>query len=371
MKIILAVNTLASFISHRRGLFLKLRDKHKVLVILPDSEDPKAVSKEIPADQLLGIRFNRKGLNPFAELKTVAAYYSLYRDNKPDLVHHFTPKPVIYGTIAARLAGVPRIVNSITGLGFVFTTKSPKTRILSLLVKALYRLCLHSSNVRVIFQNTDDRDFFIENKICSAASTYLVEGSGVDVHRFQPSATTNVVPTILVASRLLRDKGIFEFMDAMKILKDKGIIFKAQIAGDIDLHNPASATKEQVLAWQEQNLAEFLGLRHDMTALLAGTDICCLPSHREGLSMSLLEAMAAGKPIVTTNAPGCRSTVPAGANGILVPVNDAAALAAALEKLILNAALRESMGAESRKLAVERFSTERITHQIAQVYETY
>jgi hypothetical protein len=179
MKIILAVNTLGSFLSHRRGLYLKLRETNDVRVILPDSEDHHAAQKEISSHCLLSLPMTRKGINPLAELRAILGYFKLYRKHRPDLVHHFTIKPVIYGTLAARLAGVPIIVNSITGLGYVFTSQTLKARVLGLLVKNLYRLCFASSRVRIIFQNTDDRDFFISQGILDKARCFWLKDQGL------------------------------------------------------------------------------------------------------------------------------------------------------------------------------------------------
>jgi glycosyltransferase involved in cell wall biosynthesis len=370
MKIILSVNTLGSFISHRRGLYLRLRDEYQVQVILPDSEDHNAAQKEIPASQLLSISMSRKGTNPFAEVRSIVDFFQQYRKNKPDLVHHFTIKPVIYGTLAARIAGVPKIVNSITGLGFVFTSDSLKAKVLGVIVKNLYRFCFSSPKVKVIFQNTDDRDFFVKHGIIDKDRCFLVEGSGVDVQKFAPQPTQNLEPKILVASRLLIEKGIAEFMNAVQILKKQGLKFEAVIAGDIDPGNPGSFTESQFKEWQQSGLATFLGFQSDMVSVLKPIDIACLPSYREGLPMALLEAMAAGKAIVTTDAPGCRSTVRNGLNGFLVPIKDSNLLAEALSKLIQDRNLREKMGAESRNLAVNLFSKEKITSEILKVYNS-
>jgi glycosyltransferase involved in cell wall biosynthesis len=200
---------------------------------------------------------------------------------------------------------------------------------------------------------------------------FLVEGSGVDVHRFLPNPKKQdevTAPKILLASRLLIEKGIFEFMDAVKMLKHKKLKFEAVIAGDVDPGNPGSVSEEQVQEWRNLKLATFLGFRKDMAEILASVDIACLPSYREGLPMAILEAMAAGKPIVTTDAPGCRATVAAGINGFLVPIKNAEMLAAALEKLILDSELRLSMGKESRKRALDLFSVERVTSEIVKIY---
>lgn len=369
MKILLAVNTLGSFISHRRGLYLKLRESHNVQVLLPTSENHNAAQNEVFPKELLGFPMSRKGMNPLAELRTIHALYKIYKTQKPELVHHFTIKPVIYGTIAARLAGVPKIVNSITGLGFVFTSTTLKAKVLGILVKNLYRFCFLTPKVQVIFQNLDDRDFFVASGIIDKASGHLVEGSGVDVHKFTPTENLNKHPRILLASRLLIEKGVFEFMEAIESLKNKGLDFEAVVAGDIDPANPGSISESQFRSWQQSGVATFLGFQEDMVALLKNTDIACLPSYREGLPMSLLEAMAAGKPLVTTNAPGCRATVRDGRNGFLVPPKTVQPLAEALEKLILNPALRQKMGEESRVLAVELFSKEKITSEIIRIYQ--
>jgi len=368
MKIILVVNTLGSFISHRRSLYLRLRKENQVKVILPISENHNAAQKEVFTDELLGIPMSRKGMNPLMEIRSIVALYRHYKTQKPDLVHHFTIKPVIYGTLSARMAGVPKIVNSITGLGFVFTSKTLKAKLLGILVKNLYRFCFFSNKVKIIFQNKDDRDFFISHGILDAERGFLVEGSGVDTQKFSPFKASNRTPRILMASRLLVEKGIFEFMEALQILKQRGVQFEAVIAGDIDPGNPGSVTEDQVQTWKQSGLAHFLGFQEDMVALLQSTDIACLPSYREGLPMALLEAMAAGKPIVTTDAPGCRATVRDTKNGFLVPPKTSKPLADALEKLITNKALRNEMGTASRILAIELFSKERITSEILKIY---
>jgi len=335
---------------------------------LPDSEDHNAAQKEIVPNELLDISMSRKGMNPFAEVRSIFDIYRRYKQQKPDLVHHFTIKPVIYGTIAARLAGVPKIVNSITGLGFVFTSTTLKAKMLGILVKNLYRICFASRKVKVIFQNLDDRDFFVANGMISKDRGFLVEGSGVDVHKFIPTINENNVPKIFVASRLLIEKGICEFMDAVQILKNRGLQFEAVIAGDIDQGNPGSFTEDQLNLWKASKTAVFLGFQKDMVGLLKTADIACLPSYREGLPMALLEAMASGKPIVTTDTPGCKATVRDGRNGFLVPPKDSQLLATALARLIESPQLREKMGAESRTLAVDLFSKEKITSEIIKIY---
>lgn len=341
-------------------------------VLLPMAEDHNAAQEAVSKGSLLAFPMSRKGINPLRELQTIWATFLLYRGQSPELVHHFTIKPVIYGTLAAWAAGVPKIVNSITGLGYVFTSNSLQAKILGFIVKNLYRLCFASSRVRIIFQNADDRDFFIEHGILPIERCFLVQGSGVDVHKFKPSiAAVSEAPRIFIATRLLQEKGIFEFMEALQILKRKGLEFVATVAGDIDLGNPGSASAAQVEIWKQSGLAEFLGFQKDMVSLLAKTDIACLPSYREGLPMALLEAMAAGKPIVTTEAPGCRAVVVEGTNGFKVPIKNSQALADALEQLIRDPSLRAAMGAESRKMAVELFSMEKITTEIAKVYESF
>ncbi len=371
MKIILAVNTFSSFLSHRRALYLKLKEKHDVEVILPDSEDPKVVHKDLPPASWLKIALSRKGVHPFQEFLTILAFYRYYRRDQPELVHHFTIKPVIYGTLAARWAGVPRIVNTITGMGYVFTAKSSQAKVLGWLIRHLYRLCFASPKVKVIFQNQDDFDFFIQNGILQRNQAFLVEGSGVDIQKFTPPTDLQTrVPRILLAARLLVEKGIFEFMEAVQILKAKGLQFEALVAGNSDPGNPGSVSEEQIQAWRQSDLATFLGFQQDMVSLLNSVDIACLPSYREGVPMSLLEAMAAGKPIVTTDAPGCRVTVQNERNGYLVPPRDGTLLARALEKLILDPQLRQKMGQESRQMAVGCFSQEKILSEILKIYHS-
>jgi glycosyltransferase involved in cell wall biosynthesis len=308
---------------------------------------------------------SRQGINPFYELRTLWRLTRLYHQLAPDIVHHFTIKPVLYGSTAAHILRIPGIINSITGLGHLFIDPEPITRLLRRLASWLYRINLRGTEV--IFENPEDRKIFIEWGFIKPRQGHLILGTGVDVERFRPTAKENNPPIVLFSSRILVTKGILEYVEAIRILKAKGINARFALAGKADPGNPASIPDEQIEAWKQSNLVEWWGWQSDMPAALAQTDIFCLPSYREGVPNALLEATACGLPIVTTDTPGCRDVVTNGVNGLLVPVKNAQAIADALETLILDPESRRRMGSAGREIAVN-FSNIKINRETLAVY---
>jgi glycosyltransferase involved in cell wall biosynthesis len=319
---------------------------------------------DLYADQLLQAGFSwqplelsRNGINPVSELKTIAACVRLYRREHPDLVHHFTVKPVIYGTWAARIAGVPAVINSITGLGYTFVTRDRRGRILRPLVRALYRSALRSPKSWTIFQNPDDRQRFLDMGIVAPLRTGLIAGSGVDLERFHPTPEPPGPPVVVLAARMLWDKGIGELVDAGRRVREAGTPVRVRLVGAPDPGNPASISERQLAAWQQAGLAEWLGHRDDMPAIYAACHVVALPTeYGEGLPRSLVEAGACGRPVVAADVPGCREVIEHGVNGWLVPPRDPVALAEALSRLCADAELRRSMGARGRQVVETRFS---------------
>lgn len=317
------------------------------------------------------IPMTRKGTSLWKEPATVLALLRLYRSLRPSLVHHLRLKPVLYGSLAANLAGVPAIVNTLTGLGFIFIDQSEKTAPLRKWVEMGCRRAFRHSNLRVIFQNPDDRAVFIRKGIVTGEQAAVIKGSGVDLSVYRPSPEPEGLPIVILASRMLWDKGVAQFVEAARILKSEGVQARFALAGEPDSENPAAIPYEQLEVWHESGEIEWWGLQdpQSMPRVLARSHIVCLPSYREGIPRILIEAAAAGRPIVTTDAPGCRELVRPGINGIIVPSRDTASLAGALRFLIEHREARIAMGANNREVAVQEFSQELVNSQFMAVYQ--
>jgi glycosyltransferase involved in cell wall biosynthesis len=365
-KILLFANTDWYLYNFRLALARALRDQgHDVTLLSPSGSFHEKLQAQ--GFQWISFPLSRQGINPFNEIQTLVRLLRVYQLVQPDIVHHFTIKPVIYGSLAAHILKIPSIINSITGLGHLFIDPGLITRILRGLAKWLYRLSLRRT--QVIFENPEDRNIFLQNRFVQLQQSHLILGTGVDVEKFQPCEKTNSVPLVLFSSRLLITKGLNEFMDAVYILKQKGLKARFAVAGMPDPGNPASISQGQLDLWEQAGLAELWGWLDDMPAALAQTDIFCLPSYREGVPNALLEACASGLPIVTTDVPGCRDVVQHNVNGLLIPPRNANALADALEILITSPTLRSTMGKVGRQLAIDKFSLSNIISQNLGVYD--
>ncbi len=370
--ILYVVNEGGFFLSHRLPLAQAARDAgYRVAVAVPASPADSAIREA--GFELHGVPLDRRSLNPLKALATLVALRRLYRRLRPDLVHHITIKPVILGSLAARLAGVRAVVNAVPGLGYVFVRKGPAGWLLRTAVRAAYRVALRGRNTVVIFQNPDDRDAFVRWGLVRRADTALIRGSGVDTEVFRPGPEPppeEGPPVILLASRLLWDKGVGDFVAAARCLQADGIEARLAIAGEPDAGNPSSIAQEQLDAWVQSGAVEWWGRQDDMPAVYALTHIACLPSaYGEGVPKALIEAAACGRPIVTTDIPGCREIVRDGVNGLLVAPRDAEALAAALRRLIEDPALRTELGARGREVVVAEFSEEKVTGETLLVYD--
>lgn len=368
-RVLLVVNGVEKFFTHRGGLALGLRDRGwEVEMVVPSDEDDSMIREAgIPTH---AVPLVRSSMSPVTESKTVVALTELYGERDPVLVHHFTPKPVIYGGIAARLADVPGVVSSIAGLEYPFISDSVQARTLRALAALGYRLALSGDGSRVIFENSSDLDEFVERGLAERSISRVIVGAGVDVEKFRPPAEDGGVARILLAARMLRQKGVVEFVEAARRLRSEGADARFLLAGDSDPTNPTSIEAEQLRAWGREDGLEWLGrVPHDrMPGLMRSADVVCLPSYREGAAKVLLEAAASGRAIVTTDAPGCREAVEPGESGLLVPPRHPDALAQALGRLISDPDLRRRMGRRGRELAVEQFSVSRVVDKTVDVY---
>jgi glycosyltransferase involved in cell wall biosynthesis len=314
-------------------------------------------------------KMSRGSMNPFAELAALLRLIGIYRSERPACAHHFTVKCVLYGSLAARAADVPAVINAVTGLGHVFISQSLSARVLRPVVRALYRFVLGSPGVRVIFQNSDDLNAFREFKLVSEGNYSLIRSSGVDLERFKAvPEPPDAVPTVLFASRLIAEKGVRELIEAARLLRERGAKARFVVAGAADAGNPSSIPEDTLASWRAEKLAEFPGRVDSVESLIAGSAVVVLPSYREGVPRILLEAAAMGRPCVTTDVPGCREAVEDGVNGLLVPAKDAPALARALETLLSDRELRARYGGAGRAKVEREFGERAVIGKTLEVY---
>jgi glycosyltransferase involved in cell wall biosynthesis len=293
---------------------------------------------------------------------------SLYLREKPDVVHQVSVKPILYGTMAARLCGTPAVVNALTGLGYVFVTETLMARLLRAGICAAYRLTLSKAGSKLIFQNADDLELFVGRGLVPRERTVLIRGSGVDVAHFTPRPEPAGVPLVVLPARMLWDKGVGEFVEAARALRAEGTQARFALVGDPDFDNRAAIPAAQLARWKAEGAVECWGHREDMREVYAQAHVVCLPSYREGLPKALMEAAAAGRPLVAADVPGCREVVRHEETGLRVPARDAAALARALRRLIEDEPLRRRLGARARRAAVEELSQELVCERTLGVY---
>ena len=369
MKIVLFANTDWYLYNFRRSLALSLhRAGHELLLLSP----PGPYGEKL---QALGLRWEalpmeRRSLNPLRELSLLRHLVRLLRRERPALVHGFTIKCAVYGSLAARLAGVPARVNAVAGMGYVFTSNDAKARALRPVVRGLLRLALDGEGARLILQNADDVALFERAGLVDPARIRLVRGSGVDCSRFvKRSGERSGGPLrVLVAARLLWDKGLEEYVTAARELLAEGRRIEFLLAGTPDPGNPAAVPEDTVRSWVEEGVVNWLGHVDDMPTLLGAVDVVALPSYREGLPKTLIEAAACAQPLITTDVPGCREVVTDGVDGLLVPVRDAKALAQAIRRLDDDPAFARRLGEKAWAKAHTEFDERIVISRTVDVY---
>lgn len=371
MKIIFFANSDWYLFNFRLSLAKALRARgHEVLLISPPGEYGARLQEQGFRWQALPM--NRKSLNPLQEARLLAHLSRLYRIEKPDLVHHFTIKSVVYGSIAAMRARVPARVNAVAGMGYVFTNNALKARFLRPIVRRLMAWVLQGQQARLILQNSDDVAAFSKARLVSDQSVRLIKGSGVDLARFQPSAQNDQAATeptrVVLAARLLWDKGIAEYVAAARHLQAQGLAIRFLLAGAPDSGNPTAIPQATLDQWSREGVVELLGQVGDMASLFAKADIAVLPSYREGLPKSLIEAAACELPLVTTDVPGCREVVTHEVDGLIVPVKDAMALAQAIARLHGAPEWARQLGRAARQRALMEFDERIVIDRTLGVY---
>lgn len=368
-RLLFVVNEPDFFLSHRLPLAIAARASGY------DVHIASRAGKGVERLQSLGfphhvVPLSRSGKNVAVELRTIWSLLRLMRRLRPHLVHLVTIKPILYGGIAARVAGISAVVAAVSGLGFVFTSRGRRAELLRSVVLSLYGLALNHRRQRVIFQNPTDRSALVDRGIVRAEQTVLLKGSGVDLRAYRYEPEPAGLPVVVMASRLLKDKGVQEFVNAAARLRKQGVVARFVLAGEQDSGNPQSVSDEDLAAWRASGVVEVLGYCQDVAALFKASHLVVLPSYREGLPKVLLEAAACGRAVVTTDAPGCRDSIEVGVTGLLIPTRDVEALAAAIGKLLEDPSLRRSMGAAGRRLAERQYAIEHIVEAHLEIYAT-
>lgn len=358
MRIGIVINSSWNIHNFRLGLIESfIKSGHQVVTIAPNDgcvEILKAKGCEFyPLDM------SCKGSNPLQDFSLTKQLIRVYRKTKIDVVLHYTIKPNIYGTLATKVLGIPAI-NNVTGLGTVFLRNNLTTKV----AKMLYKFAFQYPHT-IFFQNNDDRQLFINQGLVNRNITDLLPGSGVNLQQFQPvpNSTKNKMFTFLVIARVLYDKGIVEYIEAIRSLKSKNINAKFQLLGKIETDRNLGISRKQLARWEKEGLIEYLGTTDDVRGMIQQSDCMVLPSYREGTPRTLLEAAGMGKPIITTDVPGCRETVEHGYNGLLCESKNPEDLADRMHQVyMMNERNLKIMGNNSRKLAVSKFD-ERIVIQ--------
>lgn len=370
-KILFVGNDAAFFLSHRLPLASYAGNQgYDVHVAMPEPEDsPQAISIQNHGMSYHRFSMNRMSRNPLRELKTIWSLYRLYQRVQPDLIHHIAVKAILYGGIAALLSGHTCSIYAFTGLGALFTHQDITTKALRTAITSIYKVIFFPSRAWVIFQNPDDLCLFTQTGITRKQRSVLIRSSGVNLCEFRYQPEPAGTPVIILAARMLKSKGVYEFAAAARKINAKGLAARFVLVGDVP--NNHDAVPEKTLdTWQQEGILEWWGHRSDMPNILPQAHIICLPSsYREGVPKVLLEAAACGRAIIATDVPGCREITLHQQNGLLVEPRNSDALAAGIEILLRNPDKRKRLGRAGRQLVEEEFSVERVVHQTLQVYQ--
>lgn len=366
-KIIYLVSEDWYFCSHRLPLGIAAREAGAEVIVATRVNDHRT-QIEAPGLRIVPIEMQRSGTNPFTDLATILQIIELYRREKPDLVHHVALKPILYGGYAAKRANVPAVVNAVAGMGFMFISNSLFARTARPLIARAQRALMNRANTRTILQNPDDVEMYTQRIGVSPDRLTVIPGAGVDIDQFTVVPEPFAVPTAVCVSRMLRDKGIHELVAATRLLHAKGVELRVRLVGPTD-DNPASIPRATLAEWNREGVVEVVGPSEDIAGEYARAHIAVLPSYREGLPKSLLEAAACGRPMVATDVPGCREVCIDGETGLRVPARTVEPLAAALERLVLDPALRQRLGENARRRAETVFAEKIINAQTLALYE--
>jgi len=366
------------FCSHRLSLAIAAQKAGFIVAVATQINHHKNLI-EAYGIKIFNLRFlHRSSMQPLKEIAALYELFTIYRDFKPNIVHHVAMKPVMYGALMAKCCRVPKTINALTGLGYLFTSanntkqsfmQNYKRKIIRYIVCKLFAYLLNDKNSKTIFQNPDDIQTLLHHGCINVKQAVLIRGSGVDPTIFRPVAFKTTFPVhCIFAARMLWDKGVGELIEAIRIIKQHNKDAQFYFYGTPDLANPASIPESSLIAWQKQGLIVWQGYQADMINAYKDAHIAILPSYREGLPKFLLEAASCGLPLIATDVAGCREIVHDGKNGFLVPLQDVNTLAEKILILINNEALRISMGQHSRWLVETQFADTIIHKTILELY---
>lgn len=360
MKIVIIAGYTKSIISFRGDLIRAMvQAGHEVITAGPEVGHEEEIAAL--GATYVQIPLKRAGMNPLKDLALLLHLRKLLKREQPDVVLSYTIKPVIYGSIATKLAGIRNVFSMVTGLGYVFTAKGLKAAIIRTLSKSLYYVALKCCN-HVFFQNPDDRNEFVQSKLIKERKCVLINGSGVNLEYYQPAPLAGE-PVFLMICRLLRDKGVLEYMQAAQQVKQLYPKARFQLLGPYD-PNPSAVSYEDLKPYLDRDIIEYLGEKQDVRPFIRDCSIYVLPSYREGTPRSVLEAMAMGRPIITTDAPGCKETVSHMVNGLLVTVKDVQSLADAMIWMIEHEDQVEIMSQRSLEMCQVKYDVNKINKVI-------
>ncbi len=369
LKILIVVNVDWFFLSHRLPIALEAQQQGyrvHIATFLTDKME-ELQGHGLVVHPLKAMDRNSTSLGKV--LRTMLDLWQIFRVVRPSVVHLVTTKPVLLGGLVARMARVPSVVVAVAGLGFVFMDRGAKALMRRWVVGALYRIVLGHRNLKVVFQNTHDRATLSNLAYLPDSKVEMIRGSGVDLVQYSHTPLPQGIPVVLFAARLLSDKGVREFVEAARLLRQRGVSARFCLVGKVDPFNPNSLTDSELNLWACEGVVELWGHRSDMPQVLAAAHIVTLPSYYgEGLPKVLLEAAACGRAVVTTDHPGCRDAVEPGISGMLVPIRDAAALANALEDLIIDPERCQAMGNAGRSLAERAFDVRQVAVAHINIY---
>ncbi len=367
LRLLLVGNDADYFFMHRLPLARALHGAgYDLHVAIPHLASDARVRAELyPVHR---IPLSRGSTNAFRDLRTFVALSSLYRSLRPDLIHHVTLKPTLYGGVAARLCRIGRVVNSVTGLGFAFMSQTRRAALLRSALVPLLRYGCRRPGVRMLFENHEDLETYVELAICDRRASRILASSGITPDCFRnPERDPTADVTVVTVSRMLWDKGIAELVEAARLVRAQRPNVRFVLVGGSD-PNPTSIPEPTIRGWQKEGTIEWLGFRNDVPEILSRAHVFCLPSYREGLPRSLMEAAAAGLPAVASDVPGCRDVVEHRVTGLLVPPRDPEALATALLSLVEDPALRQTMGAAAQARARGRYTVDLVVRSTEDVY---
>jgi len=370
-KILFIISEDSYFLSHRLNLVKAAQSEGYEVGLLCNFSRHKKTLDEMNIETF-DWDINRSSFNPLKELKSFFQIYTVLKSYKADIVHTVSLKPVVYSGLISRLFIPSNHTFALGGLGYVFNSPKLKAKILKILISKLLSYIFRAQNSLLIIQNIDDCNSLLDLNIIDPQKIRLVRGAGVNTSLYSPTEVEKEldnIPLVILPSRLLWDKGIREFVDSAKILKDKGIQARFAVVGDQDDLNPECVDLSQIEAWKSKGYVEFWGFRDDMPNIYKMASIVCLPSYREGLPKSLLEAASCGIPLVAFDVPGCREIVIEGVNGFLVPEVNAELLSKSLEELIEDRIKRRVMGKAGRKLVLKEFSDDIVINKTKDVWK--